>query len=362
MAVIFDIRRQNAMAHMMYKALFELSPTRAEFVSRLFSRPLAPAPSASATASALFSAALSARESDSAFDANRKAILENLTVKHGFALSPEDVRSITHVLVSFFEAGPNINYGSRSTSFGFMASMYATYAEIQSLTNAEGTDMAFLATEENYQWLRALHAKNLVIPVVGDFAGPTAIRGVAQYVKQHRGTVTAFYLSNVEQYLFRGLGDAERFYKNVETLPVDSTSMFIRSVPPDNGMLGTALSMFGSSFAGSSNSYSVRVVDSAGVSIVWTTTTDSAGRSVTARTIDSTNGPRRSPLEIFRSLRARDDSLGRSSGGARNIVVRGGGTLASGIAPIRRSLDTFASGGLRSYDQVIATTKTNGWK
>jgi hypothetical protein len=198
--------------------------------------------------------------------------------------------------------------------------------------------------------------------VVGDFAGPTAIRGVAQYVKQHQGTVTAFYLSNVEQYLFRGVGDAERFYHNVEALPVDSTSTFIRSVPPDNGMLGTAMSMFGASgFAGSSSSYSVRVVDSAGVSIVWTTTTDSAGRAVTTRAIDSTNGPRKSPLEIFRSLRARDDSLRRSSGGSRGIVVRGG-TLASGIAPIRRSLDAFASGGLRSYDQVIAMTKTSGWK
>src|SRR4029078_5382113 len=41
LAIIFDIRRQNAMAHLMYKAVFEMSSTRAEFVSRLFSRPLA---------------------------------------------------------------------------------------------------------------------------------------------------------------------------------------------------------------------------------------------------------------------------------------------------------------------------------
>src|SRR5882762_5506124 len=37
LAVIFDIRRQNAMLHLMYKALFELSDSRASFVSRLFS-------------------------------------------------------------------------------------------------------------------------------------------------------------------------------------------------------------------------------------------------------------------------------------------------------------------------------------
>jgi len=37
-AFIIDIRRQNMLVHMLYKALFELSPNRADFVARLFSR------------------------------------------------------------------------------------------------------------------------------------------------------------------------------------------------------------------------------------------------------------------------------------------------------------------------------------
>src|SRR5437773_7766149 len=37
-AFIIDIRRQNMLEHLLYKALIELSPDRAEFVSRLFSR------------------------------------------------------------------------------------------------------------------------------------------------------------------------------------------------------------------------------------------------------------------------------------------------------------------------------------
>src|SRR5262245_66234278 len=37
MAVIFDIRRQNAIELLMYKVLFEMSATRADFVSRLLS-------------------------------------------------------------------------------------------------------------------------------------------------------------------------------------------------------------------------------------------------------------------------------------------------------------------------------------
>jgi hypothetical protein len=203
--------------------------------------------------------------------------------------------------------------------------------------------------------------------------------------------VTAFYLSNVEQYLFRGFDDAERFYRNVGALPIDSTSTFIRSVPPFGTAFGATISILGGpSFAissGASRSYSVRVVDSAGVSIVSTTTTDSTGREVTTRSIDSTVGPRRSALEIFRGLRARDDSIARAQAdtafrvaqrdttiGARaldslarrfvggNLIVGGGGTLASGIASIRQSLDAFVAGSLGDYNKVIRMTQTSGWK
>ena len=367
MAVIFDIRRQNAMAHLMYKALFELSPTRADFLSHLFSRPLPASLGTSASPMALFAAAFAAKMNDSAFEANRKAILDLLTVTHGFALTESDIQSVKHVYASFFEAGPEINYGYRFGGVRGFGPTFSTYAEIQTLTNVEGVNMAFLATEENYQWLRALHVKNLVIPVVGDFAGPKAIRGVGEYLKQRHATVSAFYLSNVEQYLFRGVGDADRFYSNVETLPVDSTSMFIRSVPPNNGPFGGALTFLsGGVQSNISNAYySVSVRDSGGVSIVRTQT-DSAGTLVTKETIDSSRTRRPSPLELFRALRARDDSLLRARdstfgfGVTRTVTI--GSTLVSGLAPIRASLQAFESGKLLTYQQAIAMTKIDGWK
>jgi len=390
MAVIFDIRRQNAMAHLMYKAIFELSPTRADFVSHLFSRPLPARINRSTKAIDLFATALDAKANDSAFAANQQAILDCLMIKHGFALSPEDVQSIKHVYASFFEAGPDINYGYR---FGGAAMMpaYTTYAQLQVLTNADGVNMAFLGTEENYQWLRGLHQKNLVVPVVGDFAGQKAIRGVGAWLKQRRATVTAFYLSNVEQYLFRQTGDAAKFYGNVETLPLDSTSTFIRSVPPADG----GRFFFGNpGYVGSTvstNYYSVQVRDSAGMSIIYTTS-DSAGRLVTTRAIDSSKTPRPSALEIFRSLRARDDSLLQAQadsarrGGVRDstsalIKVFGRDTLAptafgptrgfyrvnarvlvSGLASIRGTIDAFGGGRLSDYRDLTGMTKIDGWR
>ena len=66
------------------------------------------------------------------------------------------------------------------------------------------------------------------MPLVGDFGGDHAIRAVGQYLREHDATVTAFYTSNVEQYLFQG--DAwKKFFGNVATLPLDEHSTFIRA-------------------------------------------------------------------------------------------------------------------------------------
>ena len=68
------------------------------------------------------------------------------------------------------------------------------------------------------------------MPLVGDFAGPTAIRSVGQYLKDHNSTVTAFYTSNVEQYLFQNADGWKKFYMNVSALPLQSRSVFIRAM------------------------------------------------------------------------------------------------------------------------------------
>ena len=132
----------------------------------------------------------------------------------------------------------------------------------------------------------------------------------------------------------------------------------------------------------SSNNYSVQVIDSANVHIIITTS-DSAGKPMTTRTIDTSKFNRPSALDIFRRLRERDDSLARvrvdsaqrGSGGAgpvagpilvgpgRASIVGNAGTLVSGLASIRETLEAFNTGRLpRGYTDVIAMTKTDNWK
>ncbi len=55
-AFIFDIRRQNMLTHLMYKALIEQSADRADFIARLFARPRPRGLDTASTADAIFAA------------------------------------------------------------------------------------------------------------------------------------------------------------------------------------------------------------------------------------------------------------------------------------------------------------------
>ena len=74
-----------------------------------------------------------------------------------------------------------------------------------------------------------MEERNLIVPLTGNFAGARALRAVGDWVRARNAKVTTFYVSNVEQYLFQQGDEARRFYENVATLPIDSTSTFIRS-------------------------------------------------------------------------------------------------------------------------------------
>src|SRR5262249_57550885 len=104
------------------------------------------------------------------------------------------------------------------------------YADLMTATDGRGDRRSYLASEEAFNVIRQLEGRNLIVPLTGDFGGDKAIRSVGRYLKDHRATVTAFYTSNVEQYLFQQDTAWRKFFANVATLPVDGRSTFIRSV------------------------------------------------------------------------------------------------------------------------------------
>jgi len=223
-AFIPDIRRGNLQMHLMYKALMEQSADRAEFLSRLFSRKrpddLPPQP----TAQALFAAFGSAPASETLFKQNYQAILATLA-KHGFPMSEADARGIEFIFGNFYASGPFLQYSSFPAA-GRMR--YPSFAELQMATDAGGVTHGYLANEENYRAVRSLEQRNLIVPLVANFAGPKTLKAIGGWVSERGARVTTFYSSNVEQYLFQD-GIWDEFAENLAALPADSSSTFIRS-------------------------------------------------------------------------------------------------------------------------------------
>jgi hypothetical protein len=233
-AFIIDIRRQNMIEHLMYKALFEMSETRADFLSKLFARRRPEGLSDKSTASELFNAYRTLRPDAGLYEQNLQGMKDLLVKTRKFGLRPTDLdgsSSIGYVYSVFVQAGPYLDYSTGGRGAG---TNNPTYADLMEIDDGTGLNRSYLATEENYRWIRDMERKNLIIPLVGDFAGPRTIRSVGQYLKDHDAIVTAFYLSNVEQYLFNEFKAAD-FYNNVAMMPLDDSSTFIRTFSGGGG-------------------------------------------------------------------------------------------------------------------------------
>jgi hypothetical protein len=228
MAFIVDVRRGNLQLHMMYKALFEMSKDRADFVARLFSRKRPEGLTTASTAAEIFDAFASVPSSEALYKQNLKDIADHYSKRRNIPLSDEDFKGIDYVVSNFRWYGPQIRYSS--TGGRGMRGGMASYYDLMALsTDAEQRNRSYLASEENFNVLKALHSKNLIVPVVGNFGGPKALRAVGDYIRERGTFVMAFYLSNVEQYL-----EQDQiwpvFCRNVATMPIDDSSLFIRSV------------------------------------------------------------------------------------------------------------------------------------
>src|SRR5678816_359818 len=109
LAFVIDIRRQNMVELLMYKALFDMSPSRADFLSNLFSRVRPAGLDTKTTSAALFTAYESAKVDPALLAKNLETVKAYMS-KHGYALTDLDLGSIGKILSVFSSGGPGINY------------------------------------------------------------------------------------------------------------------------------------------------------------------------------------------------------------------------------------------------------------
>jgi len=227
----------------MYKAIFHLAPTRAQFLSLLLNRPLpkekSPPPDAPISELLTFFSGVAA--DDKTFADNLAAIKKAIQEDFQFQLSETDQGALEYVYKSFRADGLEIGFrlngqrGARLGGGGFGGGSggggFGPFPNLKQLieqTDLNGKQGNFLASAEDYEFLRGLNRKNLIIPFVGDFAGKKALAAVGDYLRKNGFTVTAFYTSNVEMVLFQN-GIFDDFANNVKKLPVNDRSLIIRA-------------------------------------------------------------------------------------------------------------------------------------
>ena len=235
MVFITDVRRGNLHTQLMYKALFEMSKDRADFIYKLFSKKRPEGLTAKSTVDELFASLVGAEPDEALYKANLAAIQDHLVKTHGFALSKDDLDGIAYVYQNFYWYGPSLTYSSSSGGGG--RGSFVNYHSLMVADDGAGVKRSYLANEENFQFMKTLESKNLLIPLTGDFGGQKAIRNVGQYLRDRGALVQAFYLSNVEQYLSQE-GKWFTFCSNFATLPLDDSSTFIFSQSGGGGGRG----------------------------------------------------------------------------------------------------------------------------
>ena len=198
MAFIIDIRQENRNLHLLYKALFELSADRVDFLSRLFSRERPKGLAGDVSARALFDAYHTATPSSELLTNTSAAVRDRLLATHRLPLSAADLEWIDYALQAFYTDGPEIAYRPSRP----LNERQPSYRALMTATDFGGHTRSYLASEEAFGFIRALQEKNLIVPVTGDFGtSEGAIARVGEYARRHGSQVSAFYGSNVQTYL-----------------------------------------------------------------------------------------------------------------------------------------------------------------
>jgi hypothetical protein len=227
-AFIIDVRRDNLLLHLLFKALFTLARNRAEYLAMLCGRDVPNEVEAwrSKNIEALTGYVDTAPVLDrAAIDALRARVTEKVR-SFGVVLDITELQTIDRFHRRFIESG----LGLRFQSLGRPPQLhYPTLRQLLLDADASGRQRNYLASEDAFQFVKSLEARDKIIPVVGNLSGDSAMLAIGRWLRDHNARLSVFYASNVEFYLFRE-GSFGRFVENLSHMPHDDRALIIRSV------------------------------------------------------------------------------------------------------------------------------------
>jgi len=225
-AFMVDIRRDAMLQHLMFKALFMMSRNRIEYLSNLFARPLprdhrrwGDRPIRDLV-DYFDRTPLDQKMADRLTTEIRKRI-----ASFGLQLSQRDLETIDEIYQAFYTDCLEVRYTIRDRPTG---RFFPAYRDLLLEKDLEGRHRNYLATEADFQVVKSLQDRNLIIPITGDLSGSQGIKAVGAFLNEINEKISAFYVSNVEFYLWR-YDTMPRFVENLKSLPIDDRSVIIRS-------------------------------------------------------------------------------------------------------------------------------------
>ncbi len=224
-----DIRRDNLLQHTMFKSLFTLAQNRLEYLCLLFGKPVPADVKAwnSRSIQDIVAYLDKTTKDQKLFDAT-KARVQAKVKSFGLKLDATELDTINRIHAAFFAEGPDLKFTSKGRPSRYY---YPNYRDLLLEKDLTGKQTNYLVNEDDFQFLKSLEERNLVIPVVGNLGGGHALKSIAAYLNERGEKVSAFYTSNVEFYLMRGYGaeDFDKSAANVKSLPRNERSVIIRS-------------------------------------------------------------------------------------------------------------------------------------
>lgn len=226
LAFVIDIRRPNMILHLLYKALFGEATTRSHFLTLLVGRPYDAAadPGPDADIARILDHAGALAPDEATFSAIHERARKRIEHTYGIKLDAQDLKSLEMSHRAFFRDQLAIRFALREPN----GRVYPTLRELFAMTTPDGQRLGFMAREKDFRFVQAMQKQNRIVPVVGDFAGDRAMPGIAAHLRSKGLTVSTFYVSNVEQYLFENKV-WQKWAHNVAALPVDDHSVFVRA-------------------------------------------------------------------------------------------------------------------------------------
>jgi len=225
-AFMIDIRRDNLLEHLLFKALFSMSRSRVEYLCLLFGKPFPRDVDrwSSKSIQELVDYIDATHTDGDVVDSVQSAISQR--VRHfGIPLSTLDLETIARTRDAFVRDSLDLRYSSIGRA---PRPYHPTYRQLLLEKDRSGHQANYLASEDAFQFVKGLEAHDLIVPVIGNAAGEHALSAIGQYIAERGEKVSALYISNVEQYLIRD-GGFPQFAENVKLLPRDHRSVIIRS-------------------------------------------------------------------------------------------------------------------------------------